>query len=106
MQTVRQLAGFLAAALTAAGAGPSLADELFDYGAYLASECTSCHQPDGSFDGIPSIVGWPESLFIETMAHYRSGTRRHAIMENVARSLGETELSALARYFHKVSTED
>ena len=30
-----------------------------EYGEYLSSECTTCHQADGDDDGIPSIVLWP-----------------------------------------------
>ena len=104
MQFVKVFALLLTAATAVGSARAGLADDLFDYGAYLASECTSCHQVDGSYDGIPSIVGWPESLFVEVMQGYSNGTRRHLIMENVAKSLGEDEFAALARYFHAVRT--
>jgi cytochrome c len=80
--------------------GPAPADELFDYGAYLSSECTTCHRLDGGGDhAIPPIIGWPEDLFIQTIDRYRRGVLTNAIMRNVARSLGEEETAALARFF-------
>ncbi len=80
--------------------GPVAADDLFDYGAYLSSECTSCHRLDGGGDiTIPPIIGWPEDIFIQTIDRYRRGVLTNAIMQNVARSLGEEETAALARFF-------
>jgi len=80
---------------------PLQADELFDYGGYLSSECTTCHQLDGSYDGIPPITGWSEAHFVEVLKSYRSGQRNHLIMQNVARSLADEEMAALARFFAK-----
>jgi len=80
---------------------PVQADELFEYGGYLSSECTSCHQLDGSYEGIPSISGWSEEHFVEVLKNYRSGQRSHQIMQNVARSLADEEMAALARFFGK-----
>ncbi len=82
-----------------AASAPAEADDLLEFGVYLSSECTSCHQLDGSLDGIPSIVGWPEKDFVEALKSYQSGLRNHAIMENVAKSLADDEIAALARYF-------
>lgn len=79
--------------------GPLQADELFEYGSYLSSECTTCHQLDGSYHGIPPITGWPEERFVEELKSYRNGQRNHKIMQNVARSLNDEEMAALARYF-------
>lgn len=86
--------------------GSGAADEIYDYGEYLASECTSCHRLDGTDAGIPAIVAWPEATFIEALLSYRRGDRGNAIMRNVARSLGEEEIEALARFFNKQGTEE
>ncbi len=83
----------------AAASAPAEADDLLEFGAYLSSECTTCHQLDGSHDGIPPIVGWPEQDFVEALKKYQRGLRNHAIMENVAKSLADDEIAALARYF-------
>ena len=42
-----------------------------DYGEYLSSECTTCHQRDGSDQGIPSITLWPEEDFVAAMHAYK-----------------------------------
>ncbi len=97
----RAQAALVVVVLGLVGLPPVAADELFDYGEYLSGECTSCHQLSGENTGIPSIVGWSEKAFIDALKAYRSGARENAAMQNVARSLGEEELSALARFFAK-----
>ncbi len=99
------------AALAAMGltmaADPVEADDLLDYGAYLSSECTSCHRLDGGGDQtIPQITGWPEDLFIQTIDSYRRGVLTNQIMRNVARSLGEEETAALARFFNQQGNQE
>ena len=68
-------------------------------GAYLASECTSCHQPDGRDQGIPSIVGWKEDDFVAAIRAYRSGAGRNPVMRSVATSLSDDDIAALACFF-------
>ena len=75
------------------------ADDLLEFGAYLSSDCTSCHRLEGIHDGIPAIIGWPENDFVRALKSYQSGLRNDAIMGNVARSLAHDESAALARYF-------
>ena len=70
-----------------------------EYGAFLASECTTCHQADGSAKGLPSITGWPPEVFVQVMESYRDGTLPHDGMQTVARRLGDEEIAALAAYF-------
>lgn len=41
-----------------------------EYGEYLSSECKTCHQQDGSDQGIPSIALWPEEDFVVAMHAY------------------------------------
>ena len=70
-----------------------------EYGAYLASECTTCHRPDGADEGIPSIVGWPVEDFVITLQAYKHGKRRHQAMQTIARRLSDEEIASLAVYF-------
>lgn len=70
-----------------------------EYGEYLAGECITCHQADGSNQGIPSITGWPVSAFLKALHAYRSGSRENPVMQNIAKALGDEELAALAAYF-------
>jgi len=70
-----------------------------EYGEYLASECTTCHQRDGSNQGIPSVTGWPEEDFVVAMHAYKQQIRPHAVMQSYAGRLTDEEIAALAAYF-------
>jgi len=78
--------------------GEGIADP--DYGEYLAQECSSCHVAGGS-GGVPPIDGIAPGYFRLAMEEYVTKFRDNAAMENVARSLGEGELAALAAWFAK-----
>ncbi|MEO0938056.1 MAG: c-type cytochrome [Pseudomonadota bacterium] len=70
-----------------------------DYGAYLAGECTTCHQTSGAYDGIPVITGWDALFFKIAMHEYRAKSRENPVMQTVAARLGDEEIAALAAYF-------
>ncbi|WP_028030228.1 c-type cytochrome [Gemmobacter nectariphilus] len=70
-----------------------------DYGEYLSSECTTCHQADGSDQGIPSITGWPTEDFVVAMHAYKRQLRPHPVMQMMAGRLSNDEIAALAAFF-------
>lgn len=70
-----------------------------DYGEYLASECQTCHQVDGSDQGIPSITSWPVEDFVVAMHAYKQKLRPHPVMQMMASRLNNEEIAALAAYF-------
>jgi cytochrome c len=70
-----------------------------EYGAYLSSECTTCHQRDGSDKGIPSITNWPAEDFVVAMHAYKRKLRPHPVMQMMAGRLSDEEIAALAAYF-------
>ena len=70
-----------------------------EYGEYLSGECVSCHQIDGSADGIPSVTGWPTEDFVVAMHAYKSKLRPHPVMQMMAGRLNDEEIAALAAYF-------
>ena len=70
-----------------------------EYGAYLSSECTTCHQTSGGNDGIPSIVMWPEEDFVAAMHAYKNKHRPNQVMQMMAGRLNNEEIAALAAYF-------
>ena len=76
-----------------------------EYGAYLAGECTTCHQPDGADQGIPSIAGWPLDDFVIALHAYKRGKRVHPVMQLVAGRLSDEEIAALAAYFQRVEDD-
>lgn len=70
-----------------------------EYGEYLSSECTTCHQKGGEDDGIPSIVLWPEEDFVSAMQAYKNKDRPNQVMQMMAGRLSAEEIAALAAYF-------
>ncbi len=73
-----------------------------EYGEYLASECSSCHQSSGTDDGIPAITQWPEEDFVVAMHAYKRQIRPHPVMQMMAGRLTDEEIAALAAYFKNV----
>ncbi len=70
-----------------------------EFGEYLSSECTTCHQRDGTDQGIPSITQWPEEDFVVAMHAYKQKLRPHPVMQMMAGRLSDEEIAALAAYF-------
>lgn len=70
-----------------------------DYGEYLSTECTTCHQTDGDYDGIPAIIGWPTEDFVIAMHAYKQKQRDHPVMQMMSGRLSDEEIAALAAYF-------
>ena len=70
-----------------------------DYGEYLASECKTCHQQDGSDKGIPAITQWSTEDFVVAMHAYKRQIRPHPVMQMMAARLSDEEIAALAAYF-------
>ena len=68
-------------------------------GQYLSSECVTCHQLSGKFDGIPPIIGWPVNSFVEIMNEYKNKNRDNPVMQTIVNRLSAEEIAALATYF-------
>ena len=73
-----------------------------EYGEYLAGDCKGCHQADGSYDGIPSIIGWDSESFVWAMQSYKQKARKHPVMQMLAERLSDEEIAALAAYFESL----
>ena len=69
------------------------------YGEYLAAECVTCHRAAVDEGAIPAIVGLPTRYFVSALRDYRAGRRANPVMQNVARSLDDQQIEALAAYF-------
>ena len=72
------------------------------YGEYLASQCTTCHQMSGAYEGIPPIVGLEAEVLTEALLAFRSGARDNPVMQTIARGLINEEIVALAAYFESL----
>lgn len=81
-----------------ATAGPAGAGDI-EYGAYLAQDCSSCHQNNSNSGGIPKITGLPTDYFISALKEYIDGQRDHSTMRMIARSLDAEQVAALAAYY-------
>ncbi|MFD1341878.1 c-type cytochrome [Litorisediminicola beolgyonensis] len=106
---MRAWALLLLAAAPAAASEPDpdtraalLADGDAEWGAYLAGECTACHQGDGGAEGIPAITGLPRDAFFDVMAAYKHKDLEHPVMTMVAGRLSYEEIAALAAYFEEL----
>jgi cytochrome c len=70
-----------------------------ELGEYLSSQCTTCHQLSGKTKGIPSIVGWDAESFIAVLRSYKLKERENQAMQNIAGTLSDDDMAALAAYF-------
>lgn len=96
----------MAVAILACAGGAAQADQGDRaFGEYLSSECVTCHQLSGHYDGIPPIVGWPEESFVEIMNEYRHKKRPNPVMQTIAGRLSDEELAALAAYFGSLTSK-
>jgi cytochrome c len=95
-----------------AAASPSLADSaLLDkadmgYGEYLSGECVTCHQKNGSNQGLPSITGLDPEGFIAIMLAYRNKELSNNVMQTVAGRLDDEQIASLAVYFASLPAGD
>jgi len=98
--SLRQQRVCLALMMTGALApAPGAADDLVDYGAYLSSQCSTCHRLDALEGGIPPLGHLPSDYFIVVMKEYKNGHRTNPAMVSVANSLNDEEIEALAAYY-------
>lgn len=86
-------------------AGPALAGGDRELGEYLSSECVTCHQISGRFDGIPSIVGRDEPELIAALTEYRDKVRDNPVMRAIAAKFNDEEIAALASYFGSIEKQ-
>jgi len=69
------------------------------YGEYLSGECVTCHQKNGSNQGLPSITGLDAEGFIAIMLAYRNKELTNNVMQTVAGRLDDEQIASLAVYF-------
>ncbi|SFR09400.1 c-type cytochrome [Poseidonocella sedimentorum] len=102
---IAYLASFSEGTAAPQAAGFALSPEVLaldgdaEYGAYLAAECTTCHQADGDNDGIPAIINMQQEAFVTAMHAYKQKHRANPAMQLIASRLGDEEIAALAAHF-------
>ena len=75
-------------------------------GEYLSSECVTCHQLSGRYQGIPPIIGWPEASFVAIMNEYREKRRSNPVMQTIAAKFWNGEVAGARRLFREFEIEE
>ena len=70
-----------------------------EYGEYLSFECVACHRSSNAEGAIPTIATLPSQYFINALKSYRDGARLNLVMQDIAFSLSEEQMDALAAYY-------
>ena len=69
-------------------------------GGQKAAQCSSCHGANGEGSGDnPKITGMDQGAFVKAMSDYKSGARKHMMMEMFAKKLSDQDNADLAAYY-------
>lgn len=69
-------------------------------GATKAGQCASCHGANGEGSGDnPKIAGMDQAAFVKAMSDYKSGARKHMMMEMFAKKLSDQDFADLAAFY-------
>ncbi|MGE6821424.1 c-type cytochrome [Pseudomonas soli] len=66
-----------------------------------AMACLGCHGPDGkgiAAAGFPRLAGLPAGYLSKQLQDFRSGSRKQAVMEPLAKALDDAEIEAISTY--------
>ena len=101
--TARALA--LAVALVVAGSAAHAGDT--DAGKAKAQTCAVCHGPLGisTTPDAPNLAGQPAIYLATQLRAYRSGARKHEVMNVMAKPLTDDDITHLAAWFAAVRVE-
>jgi cytochrome c553 len=72
-----------------------------------AGPCATCHGPQGlsTAPDAPSLAGQPRIYLAAQLRAFRDGTRKHEVMNVMARTLDDAAITALAEYYAAVPVE-
>lgn len=69
-------------------------------GEQKAAQCSSCHGVNGEGSGDnPKIAGMDQGAFVKAMNDYKSGARKHMMMEMFAKKLSDQDNADMAAYY-------
>lgn len=88
------------------GAGAARADDV-DAGRAKAQACAVCHGPLGISvaPDAPNLAGQPAIYLAAQLRAYRSGARRHEVMNVMAKPLADADIAALAAWYAAIRVE-
>ena len=65
-----------------------------------SSSCASCHGTNGEGMGDnPKIAGMATNKFSQAVQAYKSGTKKHMMMEMMTKSLSDQDIANLAAFY-------
>ncbi len=65
-----------------------------------AKSCAGCHGADGKGNASnPPIAGMDVGAFVAAMGDYKSGLKKHAMMNILAKKLNDQDVANLAAYY-------
>lgn len=73
-----------------------------------AMACLGCHGVDGkgvAAAGFPRLAGLPAAYLSKQLRDWRSASRRHPVMEPIAKALGEDEIDAVSAYLANLPSD-
>jgi cytochrome c553 len=98
LQDLKNFAAYYAE-LAAAATGESAPESM---GSSLGERCAACHGIDGSETAtkdVPRIAGQKPAYISQVLRDYRSGARKHGIMQQQAADLSDEDIAALSLYY-------
>ena len=72
-----------------------------------AQTCTVCHGPNGIAVApeTPNLAGQPDAYLVRQLRAFRSGERRHEVMNVIAKPLNDDDIANLAAWFSSFAIE-
>lgn len=73
-----------------------------------AMACLGCHGADGkgiAAAGFPRLAGLPAGYLSKQLQDFRSGSRKQAVMEPLAKALDDAEIEAVSAYLAKLPAD-
>lgn len=97
----RHMQYLLATALTAYACAATAGN---DFDQKKVAMCVACHGADGVGKAIqyPDLQGKPVDYIVMQLRYFKSGIRKGAAMNMVAKSLSEEDMQMLAVFFNQV----
>lgn len=73
-------------------------------GKAAAAACAACHGPTGvsSNPMWPNLAGQQKAYLVKQMKDFRAGTRKDAVMENMAKNLSDADIENIAAYYNSL----